>query len=465
MSFEENPWEKGNETQSEVRNMADIAINVESLGKNFRIYEKPHHRLLQGLLRKRKYYRDFWALHDINLQISRGETVGIVGRNGSGKSTLLQIICGTLAPTTGSINVDGRIAALLELGAGFNPEFTGRENAFLNASILGLTAGEIEDRFESIEDFAEIGEFMEQPVKTYSSGMFVRLAFATAIHVDPKILVVDEALAVGDARFQAKCLNAIRKMKNDGVTILFVSHDVGSVRTLCDRSVWLDKGRLRMVGDVFPVTAQYTQFLFEDEETVDTKQYDEALTVPEEESNNGEVDVGPADRDEARPINHWGTHIGAITYAGIHDSEGNRKDVFINREMLTVKVRFRAPNHAPRDTLSVAFSIKNLKGNDLIVSTTWDDKICRFDSDRDEFEVDFEFENCLNSGKYLLVAALEDRAGVTIQYYEYVEGAQYFSTLFETEYCGVFLPRVSQRMRGEYGNFVSMEKMGTGISQ
>jgi lipopolysaccharide transport system ATP-binding protein len=450
--------------QSGVRNMADIAINVENLGKNFRIYEKPHHRLLQGLLRTRKYYRDFWALHEINLQISRGETVGIVGRNGSGKSTLLQIVCGTLAPTTGSISVNGRIAALLELGAGFNPEFTGRENAFLNASILGLTANEIEDRFESIEAFAEIGEFMEQPVKTYSSGMFVRLAFATAIHVEPKILVVDEALAVGDARFQAKCLNAIRKMKNDGVTILFVSHDVGSVRTLCDRSVWLDRGRLRMEGDVFPVTAQYTQFLFEDEESAEVKQGSEIVSVLEDESNDmGEGSIVPM--EEARPINHWGTHIGAITYAGIHDSEGNRKDVFVNREILTVKIKIRVPRTVPRDTLSVAFSIKNIKGNDLIVSTTWDDKVCRFDYLKDEFEVDFEFENCLNTGKYLLVAALEDRAGVSIQYYEYVEGVQYFSTLFETEYFGVFLPHVSQRMLGEHGNSVKMENMESGMSQ
>lgn len=404
---------------------------------------------MQGVFRTRQYHRDFWALRDVDIEVARGETVGIVGRNGSGKSTLLQIICGTLAPTAGKIEVNGRIAALLELGAGFNPEFTGRENAYLNASILGLSSAEIGERFESISAFAEIGDFMDQPVKTYSSGMFIRLAFATAIHVDPKILVVDEALAVGDARFQAKCLNAIKKMKHDGVTILFVSHDVGSVRALCDRSIWLDRGQVRMEGGVFPVTAQYTQFLFEDEMPPDVALEEIASPgVVEASVHSGSSDIG-ASIDEAKPINHWGTHVGAIISAGIHDASGIRKDVFVNRERMFVKIRVRIPAEAPRETLSVAFSIKNMRGNDLIVSTTWDQRNFLFDAEKAEFEVIFEMESCLNTGKYLLVAALEDRAGAVIQYYEYVEGAQYFSTLFEVEYCGVFLPPVTQVLAGE----------------
>lgn len=424
----------------------DAVIRVNGLGKSYRIYDRPHHRLLQGLFRSRVLCRDFAALHDVNMEVRKGETIGVVGRNGSGKSTLLQIICGTLAPTYGEVEVKGRIAALLELGAGFNIEFTGRENAYLNAAILGLSREEINQRFDKIEAFAEIGEFIDHPVKTYSSGMFVRLAFSVAIHVEPNILIVDEALAVGDARFQSKCLNAIKRMRDGGTTILFVSHDVGSVRALCDRSIWLDRGQVRMQGEVFPVTAQYTQFLFEDEQQViDMRPEPEPVPdAPEEASVDGET---PAEAmDASRPINHWGSHVGSIISAGIYDARGVRKDVFIEREPVFVKIRFRVPDRASRDTLSVAYSIKNLRGNDLIVSTTWDQKVVSFGGESDEFEVTFEFENCLNTGKYLLVAALEDRASAGIQYYEYIEGAQYFSSLFEVEYCGIFLPHTRQRI-------------------
>jgi len=308
----------------------DAVIEIAGVGKNFRIYDKPHHRLLQGLLRQRRYGRDYWALRDVTLKIHRGETVGIVGRNGSGKSTLLQIICGTLPATTGSVSVSGRVAALLELGAGFNPEFTGRENAFLNAAILGLTHAEIEQRFDRIAAFAEIGEFMEQPVKTYSSGMFVRLAFAVAINVDPTVLVVDEALAVGDARFQAKCLNAIKRMKEEGVTILFVSHDVGSVRSLCDRAVWLENGVVRMEGEAFPVTAHYTQYLFDGDEPVAPVALGEPVPGAPVSDVGQSADQPPHDAQPAAtgaPINHWGSHLGSILSAGIFDSTGQRKDV------------------------------------------------------------------------------------------------------------------------------------------
>ncbi|MCQ4166981.1 ABC transporter ATP-binding protein [Tahibacter harae] len=243
---------------------SELAIRVDGVSKAFAVYEKPHHRLLQQLFpgASRSWYREFHALRDIGFEVHRGETVGIVGRNGSGKSTLLQIICGTLTPSAGTVEVRGRIAALLELGAGFNPEFSGRENVFLNATVLGLERREIEQRFDDIAAFADIGEFMDQPVKSYSSGMFVRLAFAVAINVTPDILVVDEALAVGDEAFQRKCHARIERLRNDGATILFVSHAAGMVIELCNRAVLLDRGELLAQGTPRHVVSRYHKLLY-----------------------------------------------------------------------------------------------------------------------------------------------------------------------------------------------------------
>lgn len=205
---------------------SEIAIKAQGLGKSYLIYAKPQDRLKQMILRWRKYYQEYWAVQNVDLTIRRGEAVGIIGRNGSGKSTLLQMIAGTLQPNSGGLSVEGRVAPLLELGAGFNPEFTGRENVRLAAAILGLTASEIHERQDAIIDFAGIGDFVDQPVKTYSSGMFARLAFAVAAHVDADILIIDEILAVGDAAFTQKCMRFIRQFKEKG-TLLFVSHDAG----------------------------------------------------------------------------------------------------------------------------------------------------------------------------------------------------------------------------------------------
>ncbi|WP_239499423.1 ABC transporter ATP-binding protein [Pseudomonas putida] len=240
-----------------------VAIRVVDLSKCFQIYEKPSHRLLQMITRGyKKYFREFWALKGVSLEVKKGETVGIVGRNGSGKSTLLQLICGTLNPSGGDIQVNGRIAALLELGSGFNPEFTGRENVYMNAAVLGLTKKEIDARYAEIEAFADIGQFIDQPVKTYSSGMAVRLAFAVAINSDPEILVVDEALSVGDELFQRKCYSRIEAIKAQGATILFVSHSGNIVVELCDRAVLMDAGELLLVGRPKDVIGKYQQLLY-----------------------------------------------------------------------------------------------------------------------------------------------------------------------------------------------------------
>lgn len=233
------------------------AIQATGLGKCYQIYSQPIDRLKQALFRgQQKFYREFWALRDISFVLHAGETLGIIGRNGSGKSTLLQMICGTLTPTEGSVHTHGRVAALLELGSGFNPEFTGIENVQLNASLLGLTKMEIEDKMDDILAFADIGEFVHQPVKTYSSGMVVRLAFGVIANANPSILVVDEALAVGDAVFTRKCMRFIESLRDDK-TILFVSHDAASVASLCDQCLWLDKGKLVMHSETRHVLECY----------------------------------------------------------------------------------------------------------------------------------------------------------------------------------------------------------------
>jgi lipopolysaccharide transport system ATP-binding protein len=249
---------------------SEIAIRVTSVFKSFPVYEKPHHRLFQMLSPgpRERWYKEFHALKDVSFDVRRGETLGIVGRNGSGKSTVLQIICGILAPSRGSVALNGRVAALLELGAGFNPEFTGRENIYLNCTVLGLVRHEIDERFEQIVAFADIGDFIEQPVKTYSSGMYVRLAFAVAIHVTPDVLVVDEALSVGDEAFQRKCFARINTMRDAGVTILFVSHSAGTVVELCDRAILMDHGELIAHGTPKFVISRYHKLLYAPAENV-----------------------------------------------------------------------------------------------------------------------------------------------------------------------------------------------------
>ncbi|TDK24280.1 ABC transporter ATP-binding protein [Luteimonas aestuarii] len=228
---------------------SDPAIRFHEVTKDFSTFDDPKHRLAKALGFATDAGRRFRALDGVSFEVRKGETLGIIGRNGAGKSTLLQILCGTLEPTQGSVYIQGRFAALLELGAGFNPEFTGRENVYLNASLLGLSEDEIDDRFDAIREFADIGDFFDRPVKTYSSGMYVRLAFSVAVHTEPDVLVIDEALSVGDIRFQMKCLARIERLRASGATILFVSHSLEQIKRFCQTAVWLESGRVKLRGD------------------------------------------------------------------------------------------------------------------------------------------------------------------------------------------------------------------------
>ncbi len=453
-----------------------LAIRVSNLSKCYQIYETPQDRLKQSIYPRlqrlagqppRQYFREFWALKDVSFEIKKGETVGIIGRNGSGKSTLLQMVCGTLNPTSGNVQANGRIAALLELGAGFNPEFTGRENIFLNAAILGFPREAMAERMQQVLDFSELGGFIDQPVRTYSSGMYARLAFATAIHVDPQILVIDETLAVGDARFVAKCMRRIHDIKERGTSILFVSHDVGSVRSLCERAIWIDKALMVADGDVFPVTGRYMAYMFRDEQSPEQIVCDELIQQatssqldlgdsPSSGSGPAAIPVGKEPKErrvagaektlDARPVAHWGARKGMILSASVCDQNGLRQDVHAWGGQMEVLISVHVPGDISREHLSVAFSIKDLKGTDLIVSTTHD-FLPRPLPDAETFQVSFRLTNRLTTGKYVLVVAVESRQQNDIYYYEYIEGAHYFSSLADARLFGQFHPKIEQRIR------------------
>ena len=318
---------------------SNILIDAQCISKCFHIYEKPTDRFFQFIvprvqrmmgIKPTSYSHDFWAIKNVSFKVKRGETVGIIGRNGSGKSTLLQIICGTLAATTGSACTNGRIAALLELGAGFNPEFSGRDNVFLAGSIAGISQTEMRKRFPDIESFADIGEFIDQPVKTYSSGMFVRLAFSTAIHTSPEVLVVDEALAVGDTAFQTKCLTRIRDLQKQGTTILLVTHSTNTLIEYCDRAIYLKHGHLIEDGPCREVVKRYANDLVDEEGGIAIPEVI-AAAVP----TNAEV---PQETAEA-PFNEVDAS-GRITISGVTivDTSGRQRSTFSYGESFTVRV-------------------------------------------------------------------------------------------------------------------------------
>lgn len=354
---------------------SDVAISVRNVGKTFRLYKRPQDRLLQRFSRKR-LFREFHALTDIDFEVQKGETVGIIGRNGSGKSTLLQLICGTLTPSIGEITVNGRVAALLELGAGFNPEFTGRENVFLNATILGLTHEEIEARLDDIFAFADIGDFIDQPVKTYSSGMYVRLAFAVIAHVDADVLIIDEALAVGDALFTQKCMRFLRRFREHG-TILFVSHDSHAVTNLCQRAIWLQEGRIAQQGPAKEVAESYLASLFASTNTTgSTTTHVQAVAKPEDwvdqrlpylNASNLRNDLEIFRFDPSRAA--FGHQRATITDVYLENDEGQRLAWVVGGEVVTLTVE--AECHDDLDRPIIGFYVKDRLGQTLFGDNTY----------------------------------------------------------------------------------------------
>ncbi len=307
------------------------AILAKDLGKMYPLYEKPVHQLIEAFWPKKKLHREFWAVRNVYLDVARGSTVGIIGENGAGKSTLLKLLTGITQPTTGEVRVNGRIASLLELGAGFHPEFSGRENIYLNCSILGMTEDEITARYDKIVEFSELGEFIDRPVKTYSSGMFVRLGFAVAANVDPEILMIDEALSVGDEHFRGKCINRLNEFREQGKTTIFVSHDLGAVKSMCQWVVLMDKGEVLEQGSAEKVADEYLKRAH--------SRGNERLSM----LNRG-----------ASTYPRWGTgEIEALDVAML-DGKGQSSLVFQTREPFTVRIRYRATKSVRQPVFGLA---------------------------------------------------------------------------------------------------------------
>lgn len=358
------------------------AIVVADIGKCYQLYERPENRLKQALIPRlqravgrepTRFFRESWALRDVSFSVARGETVGIIGRNGSGKSTLLQLICGTLSPTHGHVSVSGRIGALLELGSGFNPEFTGRENVFMNGAILGMDADEITAKYADIVTFADIGEFIDQPVKTYSSGMYVRLAFAVIAHADADILVIDEALSVGDVFFAQKCMRFLRDFQKRG-TVLFVSHDASAIVNLCDRAIWLDGGRIGMDGPAKAVCEAYhaSQYGHAPLPVRGASTATPAEPAVDEDGDDLSLDASRlrvfAFDPERAGFGDGGARVEAVGFFGL---DGQPISQFGGGEV----VQLRVSATATRSLVSpiIGFFIKDRLGQQIIGKHTWSD--------------------------------------------------------------------------------------------
>ena len=397
-------------------------VVVEHVSKNYRIYAKPADRFKELVIRRRGLHRDFWALRNVSFKVEQGSTFGIIGENGSGKSTLLQIIAGTLKSTEGTVALSGRVAALLELGAGFNPEFTGRENVFLNGAILGLSEEEVKRKLPEIERFAEIGGFIDQPVKTYSSGMYVRLAFAVSINVDPEILLVDESLSVGDVYFQQRCMRKIRQMKEAGKTILFVSHDPAAVKNLCDGALWLEHGMIMEMGDPDLVVARYLA----------------AMTMRKDpyaaEALNGEADPlattapAPANSElvvRAIPnIDHrWGDGRAEILGIQLLNQSGMPVESLYHGEFVTVRVsvKFKQALKSP----IVGYILRNRLGEDISGANTSSEGITLPPATPGQvYTVDFHVQlPLLQPGNYYFSVAVADGTHEDYAIADWIENA------------------------------------------
>jgi lipopolysaccharide transport system ATP-binding protein len=340
-------------------------IDFRAVSKSYPVYAAPTDRLKELLTFNRaSFHKDFWALRDVSFSVERGETFCVIGENGSGKSTMLQLVAGILHPTAGEVSIAGRVAALLELGSGFNPEFSGRDNVYLNGSILGLSTREIDKRYKDIESFAEIGSFINQPVKTYSSGMSVRLAFAVAIHVDPEILLVDEALAVGDIYFRQRCMRKIHELRSRGVTILFVSHAIGDVKAIGDRCLWLEKGRVRELGDTESVVVKYLAAM-----TVKDSAYLEQTHAPEPQQISSRHDAPPEIITRIPNVDHrHGDRRAEVIGIGIFDAYGRELRLLEPNTRIVVRISVRANQDIPLP--NVGFMLRNHLGIDFAGTNT-----------------------------------------------------------------------------------------------
>ncbi len=391
----------------EEKKNAEVAIEVKNLSKVYKLYDKPSDRFKEALRLTRKQYREHYALRDVNMTIHQGETVGIIGTNGSGKSTILKIITGVLHPTAGEVQVNGRISALLELGAGFDMEYNGIENVYLNGTMIGFSEEEIERKLPEILDFADIGDYVHQPVKTYSSGMFVRLAFAVAINIDPEILIVDEALSVGDVFFQAKCYRKFEEFKAKGKTIVFVSHDLSSVSKYCDRVYLLNQGVLLGEGSPKKMIDAYKQVL--------VGQYEEEGKGGGEHGQSGLP--GQSGQPGQNPeLLEYGTHQAEIREVYITDERGIRANAILKGSTFSIHMKVAFYEHIPSPIF--AYSVKNVIGVEITGTNTMVEKAYLDSGEPGQVkEVVFTQEMNLQGGEYLLSLGLTGYEGDRFQVY------------------------------------------------
>ncbi len=402
--------------------MSEIAISLNNVSKCYKRYSRPVDRLKELLLPGKSHAQNFWALQDINLEVKKGETLGIIGQNGSGKSTLLQIIAGTLTPTTGEVGVNGRVSALLELGSGFNPEFTGRQNVFFNGRILGLSRAEIEEKFDQIAAFAEIGDFLEEPVKTYSSGMVVRLAFAVVANTEPQILIVDEALAVGDAKFQARCMKRIRNMKEEGVTILFVSHDSSSVKMLCEKGVLMSQGRMLEVGTPKDVVNRYIAILSSDQTQKEAK---EIISLKEDDDF--------IKTEKYKGMHRHGNKLAIIKDVRLTDSNNKLATKLKTSSDFNIVILLEARGYL--SDLVVGISIKNLMG--IVIYGTNTQLMNIKCPQLDEFQqvtANFQMNCYLNNGVYTVTVGIHSEEGMS---YDWVDEMMVFEVINDKVCAGL----------------------------
>lgn len=375
--------------------MSDIAIKVENISKIYKLYDKPIDRLKEALnLSKKNYHKDHYALNQISFEVKKGEVVGIIGTNGSGKSTLLKMITSVLTPTSGNISVDGKVSALLELGAGFNPEYTGLENIYLNGTMMGYSKHEMDTKVNSIAEFADIGEFINQPVKTYSSGMFARLAFAVAINVDPDILIVDEALSVGDIRFQQKCYRKIEELKKNK-TVLIVSHDITTITKFCDRVIWIEQGNLKGIGEPIEISKQYQAYV------VDSKLEKHSVGKKTSDYNSNVMGLHEIKSDSEL----FGDKKAVITGIGLFEKDSNQILESVLPGML-VKLVIRIKYNQEIFNPIIGFTINDRLGN-IIFQTNSDTLKINIDTYNEIEYYEFEFTVPeLNEGTYTISPAV-----------------------------------------------------------
>lgn len=415
-------------------NNGQAAIKVENVCKVYKLYDKPKDRMLEALgLTKKKKYTEHYALSDVSFDVKQGECVGIIGTNGSGKSTILKIITGVLNPTSGNVKVDGRISALLELGAGFNQEYTGMENIYLNGTMNGFTEQEIESRMQDILDFADIGDYVYQPVKTYSSGMFVRLAFSVAINIDPEILIVDEALSVGDVFFQAKCYHKFEEFKKQGKTIIIVSHDLSSIAKYCDRVILLNQGV--KLGEGLP------KEMIDDFKRVLVGQYE----LPESKSdqsllNDKEVQEAVQNKlkkEEAVKALEYGTGEAEIEEFYILDDHGTRTNAVIKGAEFSIHMRVRFHSDLPAPIF--AFSIKTAKGTEITGTNTMFEKAFLEPVKAGAVkEIDFTQKMSLQGGEYLISFGVTGYNGNDFQVYHRLYDALDIAVISDKDTVGYY---------------------------